>query len=91
MGLTHLSAALYPQLPQSDLDNSRRLALFGEVWKELYPQGGGNALHNSNVAVTALHVRHYPFPAFQGQHRTSGWNRIGGQVVYGDNDREAHV
>ena len=31
-----------------------------------YSQGGGNPLHNSNVAVTALHVRHYPFPAFQG-------------------------
>jgi len=30
------------------------------------PQGGGNALHNSNVAGTAPHVRHYPFPAFQG-------------------------
>jgi len=30
------------------------------------PQGGGNPLHNSNVAVMALHVRHYPFPAFQG-------------------------
>jgi hypothetical protein len=26
-----------------------------------------------------------------GQHRIPVWNRIGGQVVYGDNDRETHV
>src|SRR5436305_13164962 len=31
-----------------------------------HPQGGGNPLHNSNVAVTALRVRHYPIPAFRG-------------------------
>jgi hypothetical protein len=38
--------------------------------KELFspafaPQGGGNPLHNSNVAVMALRVRHYPFAAFR--------------------------
>jgi len=32
----------------------------------LPPQGGGNPLHNSNVAGMPLRVRHYPFPAFQG-------------------------
>jgi hypothetical protein len=36
-------------------------------------------------------VRHYPFPAFQGNMAVVFWNRIGGQVVYGDNNRETHV
>jgi len=31
-----------------------------------YPQGGGNPLHNRNVAGIAADVRHYPFRAFWG-------------------------
>src|ERR1041385_4229777 len=87
--------------PGTYVCNKNNMALCGDTQVEnsgfhvraarRYPQGGGNPLHNGNVAVTAADVRHYPFRAFRGNGALVSGIESAVRWINGNINRETYI